>query len=115
MLTVYREIAEPSPELAAYLESRDDLFEYDDGHGRPVLLVENDRPRDSSVTPQIMRITKLFWVLDEDGRLVGKFRDLLKAEAAIASARVTVSVEYDTDDVDAAEDAAVAEVVASGA
>ena len=108
-LTIYRELGDPPADLRQWLEDRDQLFTPLDNKGRERTYVENDFPRPSEITREIVGdepgkgsqyatypgCTVGFAVFDAAGQFVGQFNALDKAERAVAGATVKLAVDLD--------------------
>lgn len=108
-LTIYRELGDPPADLLAWLEARDQLFTPIDPKGRERIYVENDFPRPSEITREIVGdepgkgsqyatypgCTVGYAVFNAAGEFVGQFNALDKAERAVAGAKVKLAVDID--------------------
>jgi hypothetical protein len=105
-LVIYRELADPSPDLVRWLEARDQLFVVQDPRGVEHSYIDNDAPRDSDITDEIIGnknqpgvvypgCTKGFAVFTADGDYVASYATLDKAIRAKASARIVTSAEIE--------------------
>ena len=100
-LTILRRVEGLWPETEAALRGdprrpeTSELIEFNDGS----TWVLNDQPWDADTGHQIVTHTKEFIVVDDQfNRVYGPVRDLKKAEAAIASAKVTITPVIEMDD-----------------
>ena len=120
---VYREIADPSPSLAQWLDQRGQLFEIQDPKGKNHLYIENDIPRDADINEEIVG-REPQRILDGKGRAmtfpgvkgctvgfalfaenrdegtfdhIGTYRSLDRAESAARNAKVVVRADVDTE------------------
>lgn len=109
-LVIYRELADPSPTLVEWLEARDQLFVVQDPRGVEHSYIDNDTPRDSDITDEIVGnthqgavpfpgCTKGFALFTADGVYVASYATLDKAIQAKSNARIvtTAAVENEGD------------------
>ena len=97
-LSIYRELSDPSPSLVEWLEARDQLFVVQDPKGVEHVYVDNDTPRDSDITDELVGgpetphvgCTKGFALFSADGSYVASFARLDAAIRAKAGARVEI-------------------------
>jgi len=61
-------------------------------------FVWNDQPRDEVITDEIMQATKAYHLVDEDGKVLAKYKTLASAEQAAAGAKVTFQVDVDLEE-----------------
>lgn len=112
-LTIYRELAPTAPrDLIEWLDARDQLFQPTDAKGVERTFVENDFPRPSEITREIVGdepgmgsqyatypgCTIGFAVFDQQGQFVAEFRSLDRAQRAVAGAKVQLAVDIDVPD-----------------
>lgn len=116
-LTIYRELGGASADLLQWLEDRDQLFQPVDAQGRERTFVENDFPRPSEITREIVGdspgmgsqfatypgCTIGFAVFDPQGQFVAEFRSLDRAVKAVAGAKIKLDVDIDIPEDEAAE------------
>ena len=96
---IYREIGNASEALLNWLDERQQLWVIEDDKGTERNYVDNDTPRDASITPMIVEATTGFSLFPEQGgKRIGTYRDLLKAISAQERARVVVTAEVDIED-----------------
>jgi len=110
-LLVYRELSDPSPTLITWLDARDQLFVVVDPKGVEHSYVDNDTPRDSDITDEMVGgadtpypgCTKGFALFTIEGDYVASYSSVVRAEEAKANARIVTSavVEGDKGDLNA--------------
>ena len=92
MLRVFSRVANIPDDLYDWLSVRGQVFEKDDGR----VYVDGGIPRDADITDEIREHTVGYAVVDSDTNAVlGEWRDLKKAEAAVAGAKIVLSVDFD--------------------
>lgn len=89
---IYRELVNPSPDLVTWLDARDQLIVVKDPKGIEHSYIDNDTPRDSDITDEIVGgdgtpfpgCTLGFAIFDGEGEFVAQYakHNLDKAEAA---------------------------------
>ncbi len=99
-IQIYRELSDPSPSLVAWLEVREQLIVVKDPKGVEHSYIDNDTPRDSDITDEIVGgegtafpgCTLGFAIFDGDGNFVARYakHNLKKAEIARLEARTVV-------------------------
>lgn len=95
-LHIYRELVDPTDDLRAWLELREQLYVVRDPKGNVHLFVDNDTPRDADINEEIVRFaTKGFSLFTEDGERVAGYPDLASALEAQRSARIVVTAEVE--------------------
>jgi hypothetical protein len=98
---IYRELSDPSPDLVKWLEDRDQLFVVVDPRGVEHSYVDNGTPRDALITEEIVGTgpfvgcTKGFALFSDEGDFIAEYRDVIKAEKALASVKPVVTVEIE--------------------
>lgn len=101
-LVIYRELSDPSPSLVDWLEARDQLFVVVDPKGVEHSYIDNDTPRDSDITDEIVGstnqgavpfpgCTRGFALFTADGDYVATFASLDRAISAKADARIVTT------------------------
>lgn len=105
-LVIYRELSDPSPDLIAWLEARDQLFVVQDPRGVEHSYIDNDTPRDSDITDEIVGnkgqpgvaypgCTKGFALFTAEGDYVAAYATLDRAIAAKANARIVTTAKVE--------------------
>lgn len=92
-LTIYRELGSIPGDLANYLGARDQLYEVEDPSGKLHYFVDDELPRDSEITDDIIRHTAsfaLFVDTDDGPEHVATYGSLVDAIEARQAAKVTV-------------------------
>ena len=92
---IYRELNEPSPGLLAWLEARDQVWVLPGAKGEEHHFIDNDLPRDSEITDEIVANTRGFALFTEEGGYVGSYRSLDRALKAQAGAKVVVQADVE--------------------
>ena len=92
---IYREIADPSSRLLAWLENRNQLWVISDPKGNEHLFIDNDTPRDPDITIEIVTRTVGFALFTEDGDYIGSYRSLDRAITAQQGAKLVVQADVE--------------------
>jgi hypothetical protein len=69
----------------------------EDAKGVEHYFIDNDLPRDSDITEEIVANTKGFALFTEEGKYIGSYRSLDRAVAAQAGAKIVVQADVDAD------------------
>src|SRR3990167_7345508 len=92
---IYRELQDPSDSLAAWLEARDQVWVLMDAKDNAHYFIDNDLPRDSDITEEIVANTRGFALFTEDGKYIGSYRSLDRAIVAQNGAKIVVQADVE--------------------
>ena len=101
---IYRELGDAPDSLLDWLERRGQLYNVIDPKGNEHVFIDNDLPRDSDITQEIVANTRGFALFSEEGEFIGTYRSLDRAIAAQAGAKLVVQAEVEAEPDDDFED-----------
>ena len=94
-IDIFREVGELSPLATKWLELRNQLFVIESPDGKEHIFVENDTPRDSEITLDIVKNTIGYALFDDEGEYIGSYRSLDRAIMAQLGAKIVVQADVE--------------------
>ncbi len=95
---IYRELGDPPRDLITWLDLRHQLWNVLDDHQIEHLYVDNDQPRDSEITAQLIHYTIGFSLFTEGGKFISAYSRLERAVRAQLSAKLVVVPDVQLED-----------------